>query len=471
MRPFATLLTAILLVLPVAGFPAPASPRPPNVVMILADDLGFGDLGCYGQQRIRTPRLDRMAAEGLRFTRCYAGATVCAPSRCVLMLGQHTGHCRVRGNAGRTNPLAQSLRPNDLTIARILQNADYVTGLVGKWGLGDVGEAEVGLPRRHGFDYFYGYLNQTHAHNYYPSFLWRNEQRVPLPNLVTNESTTGAGVSANKAVYSPDLIAEEALDFIRRHRQQRFFLCFTPTYPHANNEAGKHGMEVPDFGPYAKLDWPAPAKGHAAMIDHLDRDVGRLLDLLEELGLSDDTVVFFTSDNGPHREGGNDPTFNRSSGPWRGIKRDLYEGGIRVPMIVRWPGQVPAGKTSDAPWWFADFLPTAAALVAAPVPAGVDGIDVTRLLRGRALLRRHPPMYWEFHEGGFKQAILDGRWKAVRLKPEATPELYDLRSDPGETHDLAARYPRRLNRLAGQLSKMRNDSPDWPVRPTVTPTP
>jgi uncharacterized sulfatase len=447
-----------------AAVAAGGASSPPNIIFILADDLGYGDLGCYGQTRIRTPRLDRMAAEGIRFTQCYAGSTVCAPSRSVLMQGLHTGHCRVRGNAGRRNPLAQALRPEDVTVANVLRRAGYVTGLIGKWGLGDVGGAEVGLPRRQGFDYFFGYLNQHHAHNYYPTFLWRNEERVPLRNTVPNEDWAGGGKSDNKLEYSHDLIAKEALDFIRRHQNDRFFLYFAVTLPHANNEARDEGMEVPDLGPYRDLDWPAPVKGHAAMLTRLDRDVGRLLDLLEELGLDERTVVFFSSDNGPHREGGNQPEFNDSNGPLRGTKRDLYEGGIRVPMIVRWPGTIPAGKVSDAIWWFPDFLPTAASLAGIEAPPGLDGIDVQRILFGRQLRRKHSALYWEFHERRFQQAVRSGRWKAIRLAPGNPVELYDLRADSAESRNLAGEHPRRAARLARWMDAMRHESPDWPVQ-------
>lgn len=465
--PFASLLRSGLALFAVAlslslAPTGHAAPRP-NLVFILADDLGYGDLGCYGQRRIQTPRLDRMAAEGIRFTQCYAGATVCAPSRGVLMQGLHTGRSRVRGNAGRRNPQAQALRSEDVTVATVLSRAGYATGLIGKWGLGDVGAAETGLPRRHGFDEFFGYLNQTHAHNYYPTFLWRNETRVPLRNTVPNETDVGAGKSDNRLDYSHDLIAEEALAFLRRHQDRPFFLLFTPTLPHANNEAGKDGMEVPELGPYANLDWPAGVRAQAAMVTRLDRDVGRILDLLRELRLHTNTLVFFTSDNGPHKEGGFDPEFNDSNGPLRGIKRDLYEGGIRVPMIVWGPGRVPAGRVSDDVWWFADFLPTAAALAGTRAPRHLDGIDVSPLFAGRELRRRRPPLYWEFHEGGFQQAVREGPWKGVRLTPDRPLELYDLRTDPGETSDLADRHPREAKRLTERLSRLRVDSPDWPV--------
>ena len=450
------------------SFHAPAAAPRPNIVFVLADDLGYGDLGCYGQQRIQTPRLDRMAAEGLRFTRFYAGATVCAPSRSVLMQGLHTGHCRVRGNAGRKNPVAQALRAEDRTVAQALKEAGYTTGLFGKWGLGDVGDAASGLPRRHGFDAFFGYLNQTHAHNYYPTFLWRNEERVPLPNIVPDESPSGAGVATHRAVYSHDLVVQEALDFVRRNRERPFFLFLALTLPHANNEAGNQGMEIPHLGPYAETDWPPAQRAHAAMIDRLDRDVGHLLDLLDLLGLRERTLVLFSSDNGPHREGGNRPEFNDSNGPLRGIKRDLYEGGIRVPFLARWPGTIQAGTVSDWVAWFPDFFPTAATLAGAAPPAGLDGVDLAPALLGKGTPARPKPLYWEFHEGGFKQAVLDGDWKAVRLAPSSPVELYDLRQDPGESHDLATSRPDVASRLTEQFAELRADSLDWPVA-TQTP--
>ena len=273
---------------------AAAEPKAPNIIFILADDLGYGDLGCYGQKQVRTPNIDKMATEGVRFTQCYAGCTVCAPSRCCLMTGKHTGHAEVRGNA------LVPLRPEDTTVAEVLQGAGYTTGLVGKWGLGEPGT--TGVPNRKGFDYFFGYLNQAHAHNYYPDYLWRNQDKVPLEGNVVEK-----GVATKRAQYSHDLFTKEALAFVEKNKTKPFFLYLAYTIPHANNEAGKQGMEVPDDAPYSDKDWPQQQKNHAAMITRLDRDVGTLLKRLKELELDENTIVFFTSDNGPHREGGADP--------------------------------------------------------------------------------------------------------------------------------------------------------------------
>ena len=287
---------------------------------------------------------------------------------------------------------------------------------------------------------------------------------MPLRNTVPNLDVNGGGVSDNKVEYSADLIADEALAFVRRAKDRPFFLYFAPTLPHANNEAGKNGMEVPDLGWYRDLDWPPAQKAHAAMISRLDRDVGRLLDLLRELGLDERTLVFFTSDNGPHREGGNNPDFNDSNGPFRGIKRDLYEGGIRVPFIARWPGRVPAGRVSGQLTAFWDFLPTAAELAGVARPPAGDGLSLVPTLLGRRQREQPEFLYWEFFEGGFKQAIRAGDWKGVRLAPGKPLELYDLKADPGETQDVAARNPDVVRRLEGLLETARTDSVDWPVK-------
>jgi uncharacterized sulfatase len=445
----------------VAVAPAAETPRsrPPNILFILADDLGYGDLGCYGQPKVRTPNLDRLAAEGIRFTDAYAGSTVCAPSRCSLMTGLHTGRCLVRGNA------RLPLRPEDVTVAEVLKGAGYATGLAGKWGLGEAGSS--GVPTRQGFDVFFGYLNQHHAHNYWPTFLWRNEERVALQNVVSKEDVQGGGVASTRAQYSHDLVTEEALAFIERQVRQPWFLYLAWTIPHANNEAGREGMEVPDQGPYAAEPWPEQEKNKAAMITRMDRDVGRVLEKIKALGLDADTIVFFTSDNGPHKEGGADPAFFRSSGPLRGIKRDLYEGGIRVPMIVRWPGHIKPGSVSDYPWAFWDFLPTAADLAGAAAPKDLDGVSVLPVLLGRPGPEREC-LYWEFYEQGGTQAVRRGRWKAVRkgIADSGAPmELYDLPTDLGETKDVAAAHPDLVREMAALMRKAHTPSPHWAVRP------
>ncbi|RUL88315.1 arylsulfatase [Tautonia sociabilis] len=442
-------------------------PKPPNVVFILADDLGWGDLGCYGQQTLRTPNLDRLAAEGMRFTQVYAGSTVCAPSRCVLMTGYHTGHARIRGNA------RDPLLPEDVTVAEALKAAGYHTALIGKWGLGEDGS--TGVPNRQGFDDFFGYLNQGLAHNSYPDFLWRQEERVEIPGNVIGPEKN---VAVERGTYSHDLFVEEALAWVDRHRDGPFFLYLALTIPHANNEASRatgNGMEVPDLGAFAEEDWPETEKGKAAMIARMDADIGRLMAKLDELGIDDDTIVFFTSDNGPHREGGRDfdPEFFDSNGPLRGIKRDLYEGGIRVPMLVRWPGHIPAGAVSDQVWAFWDVPPTLAELAGpeavAALPDDLDGLSVVPSLIGPEAAGRtqeeHEFLYWEFHEGrASKQAVRMGRWKGVRLAPDGPLELYDLETDLGEEKDQAAEHPEIVARIEAYLSIARTESPAWPLR-------
>jgi arylsulfatase A-like enzyme len=432
---------------------AAASKPPPNLVFILADDLGYGDLGCYGQAKIHTPHLDRLAAQGMRFTQFYAGAPVCAPSRSVLLTGQHTGHTTIRGNA------KVNLRPDEVTLARVLKSTGYATGLVGKWGLG--AEQTAGAPTRQGFDYFYGYVDQTMAHNYYPTFLVRNEERVPLRNVVPDPGPYGQGVATVKLDYSADLLADDAVKFVRDHRQEPFFLYFAPTLPHANDEAKPDGMEVPDYGPYAKEPWPAPSKGYAAMVTRLDDEVGRLMAELETLGLADRTIVIFASDNGPHREGGYDPGFFNSAGPLRGIKRDLYEGGIRVPFIVRWPGHTPAGLTSDHVGYFGDLLATFAELAGARPPPQTDSISFVAAMTGRAAEQKpHAYLYWEFYEDATSQAVRRDHWKAVR-RPMLTGdiELYDLSRDLAEQRNVASEHPDLVARLRADMEEAHVPSP------------
>ncbi len=430
------------------------APRKPNIVFILADDLGYGDLGSYGQKQIRTPNLDRMAKEGMRFTQFYAGCTVCAPSRCVLMTGLHTGHCFIRGNA------KENLRPEDVTVAKVLKDAGYETGLVGKWGLGHEGSS--GVPTKQGFGSFYGYLDQVHAHNYYPAYLMRNEERVPLKNVVPGTGEFGKGVATTKVEYSHDLMAAEALAFLDRNKDRPFFLYFAPTIPHANNEAGKLGMEVPDFGIYKDKDWPEPQKGHAAMISRLDADVGRLFERLKKHGIDENTLVFFSSDNGPHREGGNNPDFNHSHGPLRGIKRDLYEGGIRIPLIARWPGKVKAGTTTEYIGAFWDVLPTLAELGGGKTPTGLDGISfVPTLLGQQDMQKQHESLYWAFYESGGAMAVRMGKWKAVQQPIGTAIQLYDLDADIGEKDDVAAKHPEVVAKMKKAMDESHTPSTRW----------
>jgi len=426
----------------------------------MADDLGYGDLGCYGQQRIKTPNIDRLAAEGMRFTQCYAGSTVCAPSRCVLMTGLHTGHCFIRGN-GKDN-----LRPGDVTVAEIVKPAGYATALLGKWGLGH--EGSTGVPTRQGFDYFYGYLDQHHAHNYYPSFLVRNEERVKLRNVVPGGGKFGQGVATKQVDYSHDLVAGEALQFIDRSKDKPFFLYLALTIPHANNEAGRRGMEVPSHEPYTDRDWPEPQKGLAAMITRMDADVGRLMARLKKHGIDERTIVMFTSDNGPHREGGNNPDYFDSNGPLRGIKRALYDGGIRVPLVARWPGRIKAGTTSDHVCCFYDVLPTVAELAGTRPPAGVDGISFVPALTG-GRQRQHEYLYWEFYEGGFKQAVRMGEWKGIRRGMDGPIELYNVTRDIGEQQNVAADHADVVAQVAAHMKSAHTPSPRWQIPPRKKP--
>lgn len=439
----------------------------PNLIWIMADDLGYGDLGCYGQKVISTPHLDRMAKEGLRFTHFYAGATVCAPSRSVLMTGQHHGHTRVRGNAGSANPAAQALKPEDVTVARLLQEAGYRTALIGKWGLGDIGAAETGLPRRQGFDQFFGYLNQRHAHNHFPDFLWRNEERMALPNVVTSVGGDGAGYATTAVQFADDLFADAAIKFVTENKSSPFFLYWSLVIPHANNERTrelKNGAHVPDFGPYADRDWPAQDKGQAAMITRLDGYVGRMLETLREIGVEKQTLVIFTSDNGPHNESNHNLSRFNPSGPLTGIKRSLTDGGIRVPMIAWWPGQITPGTETDHVGYFGDWMATAAELSGAKLPGDRDSISFVPTLFGRHdAQQQHQFLYWEFHEGGFKQAALyQGRWKGIRSGgPDAKISLYDQQADIAEKTDVAANHPEIVAVIDTYLKQARSDSEDW----------
>jgi arylsulfatase A-like enzyme len=427
----------------------------PNIVFIMADDLGYGDLGCYGQKEIQTPNIDSLAEQGLRFTQCYAGAPVCAPSRSVLMTGQHTGHTRVRGNTGKGGVLGIGGKPgrvpledSDITVAEILKTAGYKTGMSGKWGLGEPGTS--GLPNDQGFDFWFGFLNQRRAHSHYPDYLWLNRQRFDLPG----------NSNGQQHQYAHDLMTGFALHFIREQvaesPQQPFFLYVPYTVPHAN-------FEVPDLGAYDDKPWTDEEKAYAAMITRMDGDVGHLLQLLDELSIADNTIVFFCSDNGAADR--YDGTFE-SSGPLRGRKRDMYEGGIRTPMVSRWPGHIPAGEVSDVPWMFADFLPTAVSLANAEVPAGlsIDGRSIVPTLLGK----QQPELadrffYWEFFEKGYQQAGRWRDWKAVRLEQGGPLRLFDLAQDVGEENDVAAQNPDIVEKFEAFLASARTESRAWPV--------
>jgi arylsulfatase A-like enzyme len=458
------LLTPVLFALVATAF---AQAPKPNIIFILADDLGYGELGCYGQKIIQTPNLDRLAAEGMRFTQFYAGSTVCAPSRSVLMTGKHLGHTTVRGNAGPRNMQAQALRPDDVTVARVLKNVGYATAWTGKWGLGEIDNS--GEPRKHGFDYYFGYLNQAHAHNHYPSFLWRSGEKVTLPNdLVALGAAPGAGYSKKRLVYADDLFAKEAREFVERNKDRPFFLYYAAVTPHANNERSKElgdGNEVPDAGIYADKPWHDSVKNHAAMVTRLDRDVGDLMAELKKHGIDDRTLVMFSSDNGPHREGGPnyDPAFFTVSGPLTGIKRSLTDGGIRVPFIARWPGKIKPGVVSNHVGYFGDMMATWAELAGTKPPANNDSISLVPTLLGRGTQAKHEYLYWEFYEQGVSQALLiDGRWKALRLKsPTAPIQLFDLQNDIAEKSDVAARNPDVVTRAKGLMASARYDNEYW----------
>lgn len=419
--------------------------RKPNIIFIMADDLGYGDLGCYGQEHIRTPNIDKLAEQGMRFTQCYAGSTVCAPSRSVLMTGQHTGHTRVRGNFGKAGGVGPQgrvpLKAEDVTVAEVLKKAGYATGITGKWGLGEPGT--TGVPTRQGFDEWFGYLNQRNAHSYYPPYLWRNETKFELEG----------NQDGSREQYSHDLMTAFALQFVDAHVEERFFLYLPYTIPHAK-------YEIPSTEPYSEELWPEDAKVHAAMITRMDRDIGRLMRLLEQRGIDEQTLVFFCSDNGAARRW--DGIFD-SSGPLRGHKRDMYEGGIRTPMIARWPGRVPAGTVSDAVWYFADVLPTLADVAGVELPDNIDGISVLPTLLGKDQETSDRFLYWEFFERGFKQAVRWRHFKAVRDGLDEPLELYDLERDIAEQWNIAEDQPEVVASIERYLKTARTQSPNWPV--------
>lgn len=461
-------LAVVMLFILAAPPHADAEREQPNIVLILADDLGYGDLGCFGQKTLKTPRLDAMAKAGMRFTQFYAGSTVCAPSRSVLLTGRHAGRTVVRGNS--TEPIV--IQPGQATLASVLKKAGYKTACIGKWGVGT--PDNFTNPNDVGFDHFFGYVNMWHAHNFYPTFLIRNGKVVKLKNEVAEKwkqwqdptnPRGGRGVAIKKVEYAPDLFIEDALRFVRENKDKPFFLYFAMNVPHANNEAGRAGMEVPDLGEFADKDWPEPEKGFAAMIRNIDRDTGRIVDLLKELGIEKDTLVIFTSDNGPHAEGGHDADFFDSNGELRGIKRDLTEGGIRVPTIAHWPGTIKPGGEDDAHWYFGDMMATFAELAGVDAPDDIDSDSFAGPLRGTPREKRwnrKSRMYWEFYERGSAQAVRFGKWKAIR-KPMFTGEieLYDMSNDPGEKHDYSKRRPDLTRHAANLLDKAHEPDPNW----------
>jgi arylsulfatase A-like enzyme len=436
------------------------APRP-NIILIQADDLGYGDLSAYGQARFETPSLDRLAREGIRFTQYYSGSTVCAPSRAALMTGRHTGHLSVRGNGEFPLPA------DDVTIAQVLQDTGYRTAVIGKWGLGQPGT--TGQPDRKGFAYSFGFLDHRHAHRQFTDHLFRNAQRVEVD--LTRD-------------YANDLFTQETLKFIGDPSDRPFFVYLNYTVPHAElavpedslaplrgrfaetpfvNAAADARPTGPDGPSLGYRSQPTPHAAFAAMITRMDRDIGRIADLVKARGLDERTMLLFMSDNGPHREGGADPAFFRSSGGLRGIKRDLYEGGIRVPMIARFPGAVPAGRVSPHVWAHWDLLPTLAELAGAKAPADIDGRSMVRALRGEPQPAQEF-LYWEFHERGFQQAARMGRWKAVRLAKDAPLELYDLETDLSESKNVAANHPEIVARIDTYLRTARTEHPQWPIK-------
>jgi len=428
----------------------------PNIIFIMADDLGYGDLGCYGQEIIKTPNLDQMAADGIMFTQHYAGSTVCAPSRCSLMTGLHMGHAEVRGNKqAKTKPFGQyPLSERAVTVASLLKNAGYKTAMIGKWGLGNAGGS--GDPANQGFDYYYGYLDQVLAHNYYPEYLLRNGKKEMLRNevkyLPKEDWHRGLGsYSTGKVDYSHDLFTEDALRFIEENKKNPFFLYLPFTIPHDNGEAiiGER-MEIPDFGIYSEMDWDSDQKGYAAMISRMDRDVGAILQKLKDEGIDENTLVIFTSDNGPEMNYAFAQNFD-SNGVYRGGKRDIYEGGIREPFIARWPGNVSPGTISDHISAFWDFLPTACEIAGVGVPENTDGISYLPTLLGKDMQAEHDYLYWEYYGKGGKKAVRKGQWKAVVNDlfndPDSPVELYDLETDPGETKNLTDQYPELVSEL------------------------
>lgn len=459
----------------------------PNIIFILADDLGYGELGCYGQKKIRTPNIDRLAAEGMKFTQHYSGSPVCAPSRCTLLTGKHTGHAYIRANDEMDergdvwhDPNIEGQRPllpNTVTMGTMLQRAGYVTGAIGKWGLG--GPEDTGHPNKQGFDFWYGYLCQRVAHNYYPTHLWRNNEKemlegndyfYPHQKLPEdkNPNDPESYLPYSGREYSQDLMAKEARNFIKQNKDKPFFLYLPFIVPHASIQVPDDSLEeykgkfpeTPYKGEKGYLPNQTPRAAYAAMITRMDREVGRILDLLKELGLDENTLVIFSSDNGTAwGYGGTDPAFFNSSDGLRDFKGSVYEGGIRVPMIARWKGKIKPGAVSDHISAFWDFYPTFAEMVEVKIPEDVDGISLLPTFLGKKQVK-HDYLYWEYVG---KQAIRIGRWKAVKPGIDKDIELYDLENDMDEKNNVADQHPEIVAEIVELMKTARTESELFPL--------
>jgi arylsulfatase len=440
--------------------------KKPNIIYILADDLGYGELGCYGQKKIKTPHLDKMAAKGLRFTQHYTGNAVCAPSRCVLMTGLHSGHAQIRNNTEMKPDGQQPIAAGTVTLARLLHAAGYVTGMIGKWGLGM--HDSTGDPQKQGFDHFFGYYCQRHAHNHYPTFLWRNAEKTPL------EGNPG---KATGKQHSHDLFEKEALDFIRKNKDKPFFLYLPFTVPHVALQVPEDSLaeykglwdDPPYKGGKGYQPHDHPRAAYAAMVTRMDRSVGRILELLRDLGLEEDTIVIFSSDNGPvgDRVGGSDSIFFVSAGVLRGFKGSLFEGGVRVPMIVYWPRRTRPGRTSDHISGFQDVLPTLCEITGAKTPKDIDGISMLPTIVGKGEQKKHEFLYWEFPGYGGQQAVRLGDWKAIRQdmhKGNMKLQLFDLAKDISETTDVAAQHPAVVERIERIMREQHTPSKLYPFK-------
>lgn len=444
----------------------PAPKTKPNIIYILADDLGYADLGCFGSKRIKTPNLDQMAAQGIKLTHHYSTG-VCAPSRACLMTGKHLGHCEIRGNRQATAGYGQlPLSDTALTVAMLLKKAGYATALVGKWGLGEPGTS--GDPSKKGFDHYFGYTDQVLAHNHFPEYLLRNGEKVFLKNAVKYQApdswAKGRGsVSTKKVEFSQDYFSKEVSTFISKNRKNPFFLYYAPIIPHDNGEApAGEQIESPTTEPYSQMPWSGDEKRYAASITYLDREIGKLLEQLKKEGLDKNTLVVFLSDNGPKQR----DAFE-STGGLRGQKRDMYEGGIRVPFIARWPGKIKAGTVNEAPSALWDLLPTACDLAQIPIPKGVDGVSLLPVLQNQSVPQREY-LYWELFDGGNKQAVLMGQWKGIRngLKigqPIPPLELYNLQKDPLEQNNVALMFPEVAGKIEEVMRKARWPSSMFPL--------